>query len=345
MAPINLVFRDDNIFITGGGGFIGKNVCERLIRKFNQSRINVIDRVHEKPDNLIANYYCSDISRIPTIFNQKFDTVIHLAATNFIPPSMRDPSEYYDNNVIKTKQLLDWCIKMGIENFIFASSSSVYGNVLEEQNILGGLTEEHSQYAKALSPYANTKRICEQMIDDYVNSYPYFRATSLRFFSVVGPGYTKSPPDHVLPILIDSAINKKPFKIHGNDYQTIDGTCVRDFTHVDDVSHAIYKAHTYLINSGDKYKHDIINICTGGGVSVKQLVSHVSKITGLKINVEYDNRRRGDAPALIGCNEKAKKLLAWEPVHNIESIVRDTWAARIKEKLHIHDDTKTLYGE
>lgn len=303
------------ILVTGGSGFIGSVTCKLLV----DSGYNVIniDRIKRQQEGV--NQYPFDIDNHQlkgVIQLTKPDAIIHLAADHSVPKSVNDPATYYYNNVANTIALLNNAVEAGVKNFVFSSSSSVYG---DSDFLLN--SEDDPTFPK--TPYGRTKVMVENILKDYSKVYD-FNHISLRYFCAAGSyeglGYRLDPKEHILPILVDKALNDEVFTINGDDYDTIDGTNVRDYTHVFDIASAHIAALNYLFDKGES---NLFNIGAGSPQSIKQVIAEVEKQLGKEIKVEIGPRREGDAVKTDANVSKSLDLLGWEPQYTIEDIVRD----------------------
>ena len=303
------------ILVTGGSGFVGGMVC-RLLVDAGHNVINV-DRRKKDIDGVTQYPFDIDNHQLKGVIQlTKPDAIIHLAADHSVPKSINDPATYYYNNVANTIALLNNAVKAGVKNFVFSSSSSVYG---DSEFLLN--SEDDPTFPK--TPYGRTKVIVESILRDYSKVYD-FNHVSLRYFCAAGSyeglGYRLDPKEHILPILIDKALNDEVFTINGDDYDTIDGTNVRDYTHVFDIASAHIAALNYLF---DKKESNLFNIGGGSPQSIKQVITEVEKQLDKKVKVEIGPRREGDAVKTDANISKSLDLLGWEPLYNIEDIVRD----------------------
>ena len=252
----------------------------------------------------------------------KFDAVIHLAAYKAVGESVKNPLMYYDNNLISTLNVLSLMKEFNIDNFVFASSATVYG----DPNKIP-ITEDEA--IKPESPYANTKAIIESIMKDL--SKEKLNSISLRFFNPLGAhpsgeiGEEPSGiPKNLAPFIAQVAIGKiEKLKVFGNDYPTKDGTCIRDYLHVMDLAEAFVCALRKLDESPNGY--EVFNIGSGSGYSVFDIVHAFEKCTGKKINYEIIGRRPGDVPELRADSKKANHLLKWQQTKNLDEMCRDTW--------------------
>ena len=241
-----------------------------------------------------------------------------------MPLSIQDPASTYANNVANSISLLNHSINAGVKHFIFSSSSSVYG---DSETILNA----ESDIPNPKTPYGRSKLIFENVLKDYANAYE-FNFASLRYFNAAGSyeglGYTLNPKQHLVPILVDAGLNEEVFTINGDDYETPDGTCIRDYTHIFDVASAHVSALNYLMDGGDS---NIFNIGGGSGSSIKQVIAEVEKQLGKEINVEVGPKRDGDAERTDANIVKAFEMLGWEPQNTLEEIVADEIAYQSKK--------------
>lgn len=303
------------ILVTGGSGFIGSVTCKLLVDS-GHNVIN-IDRIKRPQEGVTQYPFDIDNHQLKGVIQlTKPDAIIHLAADHSVPKSINDPATYYYNNVANTIALLNNAVKAGVKNFVFSSSSSVYG---DSEFLLN--SEDDPTFPK--TPYGRTKVIVESILRDYSKVYD-FNHVSLRYFCAAGSyeglGYRLDPKEHILPILIDKALNDEVFTINGDDYDTIDGTNVRDYTHVFDIASAHIAALNYLF---DKKESNLFNIGGGSPQSIKQVITEVEKQLDKKVKVEIGPRREGDAVKTDANISKSLDLLGWEPLYNIEDIVRD----------------------
>ena len=314
---------EKTILVTGGSGFIGSVTCKLLV----DSGYNVIniDRVKRQQEGVTQYPFDIDNHQLKGVIElTKPDAVIHLAADHSVPLSIQDPASTYANNVANSISLLNHSINAGVKHFIFSSSSSVYG---DSETILNA----ESDIPNPKTPYGRSKLIFENVLKDYANAYE-FNFASLRYFNAAGSyeglGYTLNPKQHLVPILVDAGLNEEVFTINGDDYETPDGTCIRDYTHIFDVASAHVSALNYLMDGGDS---NIFNIGGGSGSSIKQVIAEVEKQLGKKINVEVGPKRDGDAERTDANIVKAFEMLGWEPQNTLEEIVADEIAYQSKK--------------
>ena len=287
---------DKTILVTGGSGFIGSVTCKLLV----DSGFNVInlDRVKRSIEGVTQYPFDINNSQVKGLIEMtKPDAIIHLAAHHSVPKSIAEAKDYYTNNVENSIKLLNHAIDGGVKHFIFSSSSSVYG---DSDNLLNSEIDECNLSA----------------VHD-------FKFASLRYFCAAGShegfGYQLDPKEHIMPILVDNALNGGKFVVNGEDYETVDGTCVRDYTHVFDIATAHVASLHYLFDGGES---DIFNIGAGSPKSIKQVITEVEAQTGNSVDVEYGPRREGDAAKTDANISKAIDTLGWEPIYSLEDIVK-----------------------
>ena len=314
---------EKTILVTGGSGFIGSVTCKLLV----DSGYNVIniDRVKRQQEGVTQYPFDIDNHQLKGVIElTKPDAVIHLAADHSVPLSIQDPASTYANNVANSISLLNHSINAGVKHFIFSSSSSVYG---DSETILNA----ESDIPNPKTPYGRSKLIIENVLKDYAGAYE-FNFASLRYFNAAGSyeglGYTLNPKQHLVPILVNAGLNDEVFTVNGDDYETPDGTCIRDYTHIFDVASAHVSALNYLMDGGDS---NIFNIGGGSGSSIKQVIAEVEKQLGKEINVEVGPKRDGDAERTDANIVKAFEMLGWEPQNTLEEIVADEIAYQSKK--------------
>lgn len=310
-----------NVLITGGAGYVGTAVTQKLAEAGHH--VTVVDRKIEK--TLPCTVWEEDYLDFFSTNEFQYDTIVHLAAEHNVPESIPNPEVYYTNNVVKMKGMLDHMVAKGIKNIVFSSTGNIYGRQGGRHPLV-----EDSTYYDPMNPYASSKVAGEMMIQDYARAYG-IRFIIFRYFNVAGAdptcrfGYERNPATNVIPVLCQSIINNKRFVIYGTDYQTLDGTCVRDYVHLDDVARAHVIAMDYLDAAGD---NDIFNIGGGRkeGTSVKELATIAS--TSLAIDyprIEFKKARMGDPASLIANISKAEHQLGWAPRYRIEDMIVHAW--------------------
>ncbi|KFZ43111.1 UDP-glucose 4-epimerase GalE [Anoxybacillus flavithermus] len=314
------------ILVCGGAGYIGSHAVYRFIEKGEQ--VVVVDNLqtgHRKAVHPDALFYEGDIRDrhfLSDIFKKhEINTVIHFAANSLVGESVKAPLAYYNNNVYGTEVLLDVMNEHGVKQIVFSSTAAVYG---EPKQI--PIQEEDETNPE--SPYGETKLAMEKMMK-WVNIAYGIRYISLRYFNVAGAygtiiGEDHRPETHLIPLILQVPLGKrKEIHIFGDDYDTHDGTCIRDYIHVLDLVDAHMLAVEKLRNGGES---DIYNLGNGNGFSVKEVVEAARRVTGHPIPTKIVPRRPGDPARLVASSEKAKRELGWQPRYRaIEEIVASAW--------------------
>ncbi len=314
------------IFVTGGAGYIGSHVVNALGSEGHD--ILVFDNLstgHEWAvlygklirGDLADMFFLNEVMK-------EFDpeAVIHFAASIQVEESVREPLKYYKNNVGNTLNLLEAMNMAEVRNFIFSSSAAVYG-------IPVIIPVDETAALKPINPYGMTKEMVERILYDR-SAASGFNYIALRYFNVAGAdtggriGQAYARPTHLITRALKSAKGESSgLSIYGTDYPTPDGTCIRDYIHVDDLARAHVQALGYLMDSG---RSDIMNCGYGHGFSVREVVSAVKKVTGVDFPVEEAGRRAGDPPALVACSARLKDRTGWKPEHDdLEFIVKTAW--------------------
>lgn len=316
-----------SILVTGGAGYVGSHAVYHLIDRGND--VVVIDNLqtgHRKAVHPEAKFYEGDLRDrdfMQEVFSkEKIEGVIHFAANSLVGESMEKPLKYYDNNVYGTQVLLETMVAFDVPYIVFSSTAATYG---EPEKV--PITEDMP--TNPTNTYGETKLAMEKMMKWCETAYG-IRFVSLRYFNVAGArqtgeiGEDHNPETHLIPVVLKTALGKREkIVIFGDDYPTADGTCIRDYIHVEDLIDAHILAFDYLKDGG---KSDIFNLGSSQGFSVKEIVDMARKVTGKEIPAEIGPRRPGDPSVLIASSEKAKKVLGWNPVRtNIEQIITDAW--------------------
>jgi UDP-glucose 4-epimerase len=327
------------VLVTGGCGYIGSHTIVDLINNgFDvvsvdsniRSSTQLLDGVEKITGKKIRNYKVDlcNLEDTHAVFHENRDIVgvIHFAALKTVPESVADPLFYFHNNLASLVNVLKCVKEFNIPNLVFSSSCSVYGNATELPVV------EATPLKEAQSPYARTKQMGEQMIQDYsrVNDT---QSILLRYFNPVGAHPSAligelplGRPDNLVPVITQAAIGKIPkLTVFGHDYDTRDGSCIRDYIHVMDIANAHTKALQYLLDQKNTDNCEIFNLGTGNGVTVLEAIKAFEKISGVKLNYELGPRRPGDVIAIYANNNKAKQLLGWEPNIGIEDMMRTAW--------------------
>jgi len=312
------------IIVTGGAGYIGSHVTDFLQK--NGYDCVVYDNLSRGNKNSIKNTplivgYIRDREKLSEIFKKdKFAAVIHLAGFAYVGESVLHPMMYWDNNFIGTKTLLEEMIKSGISQIVFSSTCAVYGTPIKLP-----ITEQAD--TKPINAYGQSKMACEQMMDnlDYLGLVKSIR---FRYFNAAGAdhlndlGAMHDPETRLIPLIIDSAMGRaKEFMVYGNDFPTRDSSAIRDYLHVSDIARAHKLGLEFLLRNK---KTEAINLGSGLGQSVFEIINLIEKSMGKKIEYKIGERRAGDPAELVANYSKAKALLNWEPTKNINDIIEDT---------------------
>ena len=317
------------ILVTGGAGYIGSVVVDDLIA--SGETVAVIDdlsRGHRSSVNEKAAFYegsIGDPNLIAQIIRENSITsVMHFSAYAYVAESVEKPDIYYQNNVIETVKLLDAMNRSAVKNLVFSSSCATFG---EPQSVPIG--EAHPQLPT--NPYGRTKLIVEQILRDYDRAYG-LRSVALRYFNACGATETRGehhdPETHLIPLVLDAAAGKiQRLSVFGNDYPTTDGTAVRDYIHVSDLSDAHIRAVKYLKDGGAS---DSFNLGNGKGFSVMEVIDAAKRVTGQDVPYKIEARRPGDPSKLIASSAKASQVLGWRPKHTeLDSMIKSAWRWRI----------------
>lgn len=315
------------LLVLGGAGYIGSHTA-----------VELLDRGHEVviADNLITGYkqavpkeavfYQGDIRDYNFLNNlfktEKIDAVIHFAAFSLVGESVTNPLKYYENNLYGTKVLLQAMIDNNVDKIVFSSTAATYG---EPENI--PILE--SDRTCPTNPYGETKLAMEKMMKWSANAYQ-LRYVSLRYFNACGAhksgklGEAHNPESHLIPLVLQVPNGKREsVSIYGTDYDTPDGTCIRDYIHVTDLAEAHILAVEYLMKGGES---NVFNLGNGVGYSVREVIETARKVTGHPIPAVEIPRRAGDSARLVASGEKAKTVLGWEPkITSLEDIIRSAW--------------------
>lgn len=314
------------ILIAGGAGYIGSH-CLLDFKKAGYDCV-VFDNLSEGHIEAVNtdNFYkgcLSNIEDIRGVFRKyPIKAVVHFAASCYVGESGTDPQKYYYNNVVNTLNLLKVMLENNVKKIVFSSTCATYGNPDYTP-----IDEKHNQ--KPINVYGKTKLMIENILSDYDSAYGlkymalrYFNASGAHDESVIGESH--DPETHLIPLVLQTALGKRDsIKIFGNDYETPDGTCIRDYIHVNDLAKAHRLAIEKLLNGSNS---NFFNLGVGKGYSVKEIIEVSEKITGKTINKEFTPRREGDPPILFANNDKARTELGWEPDYiDIAKIVETAW--------------------
>lgn len=338
------------ILVTGGTGYIGSHTAVELMQQgydvtivdnLSNSSIDVLDGIAEivgrKPD--FANVDCGNFMDLDQVFKQYPDIegVIHFAASKAVGESVEKPLLYYRNNLGSLVTLLEVMRLHGVKNLVFSSSCTVYGQPDAEHLPV----DETAPIQKALSPYGNTKQINEEIICDEAHADKTLHATILRYFNPIGAHPSaligelpNGVPQNLLPFITQTAAGLRPeLKVFGNDYNTPDGSCIRDYIYVVDLAKAHVKAIDRMLNAKDRQQVEVFNLGTGTGLSVLTLINEFEAATGVKIPYTIVGRREGDIEQVWAAPEKANKILGWKA----DTPIRDVLASAWKWEKHIRN--------
>lgn len=330
------------ILVTGGAGYIGSHCVLALLKQgYDTAIFDNLSTGHIETVNTLKKYGnvsfyqgdLLDLNSINNVFKQtKIDAVIHFAAFSQVGESVKNPQKYYINNVCGTINLLKAMLDNDVKKIVFSSTAATYG---EPQYT--PIDENHPQ--NPINPYGQTKLMIEKIMDDYDKAYG-LKSVRLRYFNVAGAdsesriGEWHEPETHLIPNILKSTFSGgKTFEMYGADYNTKDGTCVRDYINIEDLAHAHILALEYLKNGGNT---NYFNLGTKEGNTVKEVFEACEKITNQNIPVKQMPRRDGDPACLVADNSKAKELLKWEPKKSLNDSIKTAykWEKRLKEILN-----------
>lgn len=323
-----------SILVAGGAGYIGSHVCKML----NQRGFDIV--VY---DNLSHGYKefakwgefipgdISDEKLLENVFKHyNIEAVMHFCAYIEVGESVIDPQKYYINNVSNTLTLLKVMLKNNVNKFIFSSTAAVYG--MPER-----IPIKEDDPKNPINPYGRSKWMVEQILEDYDKSYG-LKSIRFRYFNAAGAdedaeiGEAHNPETHLIPLILDAALGvREDIKIFGTDYDTKDGTCIRDFIHVNDLADAHIKGLEYLLDGGET---DYFNLGSGEGYSVREVIETVKRVTKKDFKVVETEKRPGDPAYLIADSEKARSKLNWSPKYSLEEIIKTAlkWHIKLRGK-------------
>ena len=330
------------ILVTGGTGYIGSHTVVELMQQgydvtivdnLSNSSIDVLDGitsiVGRKPD--FANVDCCNFMDLDNVFHQFSDIVgvIHFAASKAVGESVEKPLMYYRNNIGSLITLLEVMKLHNVTNIVFSSSCTVYGQPDADHLPV----DETAPIQKALSPYGNTKQINEEIIRDEAHADKYLHATILRYFNPIGAHPSaligelpNGVPQNLLPFITQTAAGLRPeLKVFGNDYNTPDGSCIRDYIYVVDLAKAHVKAIDRMLKVEDREQVEVFNLGTGTGLSVLTLIHEFEAATGLKLPYSIVGRREGDIEQVWAAPKKANEVLGWKAETPIREVLASAW--------------------
>jgi len=325
------------ILVTGGAGYIGAHTVVELIQSgyepviiddFSKSDSTLLEGI-EKITNRKVEFIkgnCLDREFLKLVFrNHHFSSVIHFAAYKSVGESVQKPLSYYHNNIDSLISLLEVMEEFKVKNLIFSSSCTVYGQPDQVP------VDETAAFKRAESPYGSTKQMCERILEDsYLTG---FRIISLRYFNPIGAHPSAvlgelpiGTPNNLVPYVTQTAIGKRDrLTVFGNDYNTPDGSCVRDFIHVVDLAIAHLKAMEYLDKQSGDIFYDVFNVGTGVGISVLELIDRFQKTTGVKLNYVIGPRRPGDVEKTYADSSKVTRALGWKAKYTLDEALLHAW--------------------
>ena len=325
------------VLVTGGAGFIGSHTVVALIENgfnpiivddFRNSEKFIIARLEKICKEKLVTYDidCSDYELMEAVFlKEKPQGVIHFAADKSVNESVKDPLKYYHNNIGSLITILKLISNYPVKSFVFSSSCTVYG---EPDSIL---VTETSAIKPAFSPYGYTKQVCEKLLNDFHHSNKGYSIVLLRYFNPIGAHPSGligelpiGTPNNLVPYITQTAAGiREKITVFGDTYDTPDGTCIRDYIHVCDLA----ESHVLALNYADKHLENLVtlNVGTGQGNSVLDVVKTFEKVNELSLNYESGPKRAGDAPAVYADNSKIKNVLEWQPKFNLEDALAHAW--------------------
>jgi UDP-glucose 4-epimerase len=334
-------YMKQTILVTGGTGFIGSHTTVELqnagyevviVDNLSNSNADVIDGIEQITGKRPAfeQVDCCDYDAMERVFNKypQIEGIIHFAASKAVGESVEKPLLYYRNNILSLVNLLELMPKHGVKGIIFSSSCTVYGQPDPEHLPV----TEDAPIKPAESPYGNTKQVNEEIIRDDINSGAPIKAILLRYFNPIGSHPSgiigelpNGVPMNLIPYVTQTAIGiREKLSVFGNDYNTPDGTCIRDYIYVVDLAKAHVKAMERVLDT-DSEKLEVFNVGTGRGVSTKEIVDAFEKATGVKLNWQFAPRRAGDIEKVWANPEKANNVLGWKAETSLEDTLKSAW--------------------
>ncbi len=328
------------VLVSGGAGYIGSHTAVELINagydvvvadNLSNSDMSGVEGVRKITgvDVPFVNEDCCDKEAFRKVFEQyNFNSVIHFAAFKAVGESVADPMKYYRNNLVSFMNVLDLMREFGRPNVVFSSSATVYGEA--DQLPVTELTPRKP----ATSAYGNTKQMCDDILRDTVNAYEGLKGISLRYFNPIGAHPSaligelpRGVPQNLVPFITQTAAGiRECLSVFGDDYETPDGSCLRDYIDVVDLAKAHVVAITRMIEDKNKAKYEIFNIGTGNGVSVLELVNSFERVNELKLNYKIAPRRPGDVVAIWADTSLANEELGWKAERSLDDTLRSAWA-------------------
>lgn len=313
------------VLVTGGAGYIGSVVAQQLLKQGHE--VVVLDDLSAGHSDAVlsaAQWHQGGLEDARDILDPSFDAVIHLAAKSLVGESVQHPERYWHGNIVATLGLLDTMRESGVKRLVFSSTAAVYGNPLPD--LPGGLITEGHPTAP-INPYGASKLAIDHMLTAEAKAHG-LAAVSLRYFNVGGAseglGERHDPETHLIPNLLKVAGGESgQAKLFGTDYPTPDGTAIRDYIHIVDLA----QAHLLAMEWVQPGTHEIFNLGTGVGSSVREVIDAVARVTEREVPVSEEPRRAGDPATLVASGEKARRVLGWSPEYTLDDIIRDAWQA------------------
>jgi len=327
------------ILVTGGCGYIGGHTIVDLIQNgfdvisvddLSRGSLKMLQGIEKITGRAVKNYKVDlcNLDDTEAIFleNPDLEGVIHFAAFKTVPESVKEPLMYFRNNLNSLINILQCAEDFDVDNFVFSSSCSVYGNPTSLP------VSEDAPQAEPESPYARTKQMGEGICKDFTFFHKDFNTILLRYFNPVGAhpsahiGEFGDFSENLVPVITKTAIGKRPqMSVFGSDYPTRDGSCVRDYIHVSDIAHAHTLALQYIIDDRNKSNCETFNLGTGEGVTVLELIAAFERVSGQKLNYKTDARRPGDVVSVYANNNKARSILGWNPQYDLDAMMDTAW--------------------
>lgn len=328
------------VLVTGGTGYIGSHTAVELINEgfeviiidnLSNSQTSVLDGIEKitRVRPAFEQFDLTDALKVDAFFQKysNLSAIIHFAASKAVGESVENPLLYYKNNLLSLVNLLENMSKYKVANIVFSSSCTVYG----QPDILP--VTENAPIKKAMSPYGNTKQVCEEIIEDSVVANSSLKAISLRYFNPIGAHPTAligelplGVPANLVPFITQTAIGlRKELSVYGSDYNTPDGSCIRDYINVVDLAKAHVVAISRLLNNKNKANYEVFNIGTGNGTTVFEVINSFEKVTGIKLNYKVVGRRAGDIEKVWADTSIANKELGWKAEKTLDETLLSAW--------------------
>lgn len=331
---LKAVEREANILVTGGAGYVGSHACKVLAKAgfrpvvYDDLSVGLLSAVRWGP---FVRAGLQDKEALKFALREyEISAVMHFAASAYVGESVKDPSKYFNNNVVNTIGLLDCMVDAGIKQFVFSSTCAIYGN--PEQ-----LPIKETHPTQPINPYGESKLIIEKVLGWYAKAY-HLKSVSLRYFNAAGAdplgeaGESHEHETHLIPLALEAALSpERPVSIFGSQYSTPDGTAVRDYTHVSDLADAHKLALEYLNQGGETAA---FNLGSGKGHSVSEVISAVERVTGRKVYLRESAARSGDPATLVADSSLARQQLGWECRHSdLTEIIETAWRWRLADPM------------